>query len=411
MTNEQISRVDIVKSAIEAIVPDEYAISSGSGTSKPSRRKKKRQDEDQLVRVYPAPDHLHAISSRTPLNARRPAPRDYWYPENAGQSINGYLLLLADTRMESNNPEFKKENIIKSYDFALTPVDETGIIKLQVPGPGSALSLVSLVSGQMYGVSKKASLNLIMLSPTTSSFLDGLKKVQESLRRKNALARTVVMTPIGFETPSIFNLQTPKDPRFADGINEAKALGLVRILIDEFQVVFVCAAGDIKANSDGTSVKEPYQWPATWASKPDSPPIIVVGGVDQTTGLVAKPDSSISPLTGSVSGPSVTLYAPYFAFADSGQDFPPRTGGTGPSTAMATGLAMDFLSRQEIRLQLELSKNEARISDTSTALKIRRLMMDKSCPRISGGPSVIWNGIDSGLQREFRLNDLGSPGI
>lgn len=407
MTKEQIGRVlEIATASIKTIVFDDPVTSDGlSRNSIPGRRKKNRRDE--LMQVTRAPDHLHMISTKYRLDWRGPVNTDYWYLKNAGQSINGYMLLLADVHMQSNNEEFTTENIIKSYDFALVPEEGPVRTNVQLPDPGSALSLVSLVGGQTYGVIKKASLNLIMLSPRTSSFLDGLKKIRNALRNQprimnQVLTRTVIMTSIGFESRRI-----TQDP---DLENENKAQTLVQELIYRFQVVFLCAAGDIKANIDGTLVKEPYEWPANWVSRSVPIPIIVVGGVDQASGLVAEPSPRFSglpkysELLGSVSGDSVTVYAPYYAYADFGEESPRRTGGTACSTAMTMGLAMGLLSQPDVRKDEALNENVEQTSETSTAVKIRDAIVRLAFPRVTGGPKVIWNGAD-GPQTRFDMTN------
>lgn len=418
MTKEQIGKaLGMATASIKTIVTDDPVISDGlSGTSMPSRRKKNRRQN--LIRVNPAPDHLHFISTAVALDTKRRVMQDYWYLENAGQSINGYMLLLADLRMKSNNPEFMTENIIRSYSRALAPVEETD--EYDYEPPGSALSLVSLVGGAKFGVIKKASLSLITVNPRTSSFLDGLKILFRLLRDQlnnnvEVRSRTVVMTPIGFNSLPGLGVSDDmrpdaNDPMLADRINELEAQRLVQELIDQFEVVFVCAAGEIKAGAGSTLGKEPYQWPANWASKPSTPPIITVGGVDQATGLVAEPNPrfsqlpSYSDLPGSLSGDSVTVYAPYFAYADFGESSPRRTGGTACSAAMAMGVIMGYLSQQTIRGTERLDLNEKRIATIPTAVKIRTLLVKLAYPRVAGGPKVIWNGLGGNRESQLSLN-------
>lgn len=393
MTEEQVGKVlESAKGAIKAIVSDDHITSDGiSRLPMPGRRKKNRRNGDRLITVKQAPKQLHYISAPWAMEI------DYVYPENAGQSINGFMLVLADDRMTSTNREFTTENIIKAYIDALVPAGTLAGNDYTPPVPGSALSLVSLVGGERFGVIKKASLTLIRIAPTTSSFLDGLKKLKERL--ENPLpemypvrTQTVVMTPIGFQSI----------PLGTDRTNEEEALELVRNLIDQFQVVFLCAAGDIKVDLDGTRVTEPYQWPANWASRQDAPPIITVGGVDMGDGEIANQAPGYYRLPGSVSGQFVSMYAPYFVFANFGDGSTRSTGGTGCSTAMTMGLAMDFLSRPDVRNELNLNENEAGTAPTSTADKMRDYMWRKSYARVPNGPNIIWNGLG---------NRLGNTGL
>lgn len=340
--------------------------------------------------VKDAPEHLHIIS--VPWRKEY----DYIYLENAGQSIDGYMLLLSDHRIQSNNPEFTTEHIIKSYIHALAPGEA-----YKYQPPGTALSLVSLVGGQKYGVIKKASLTLVMLAPTTSSFLDGLKIVRRRLRNQNnqGLARTVVMTPVGFTSQPVFGVQDQTDPLADDPMaaaraNEREALQVVKDLIDQLQVVFVCAAGDVKTDFDGSQVTEPHQWPANWISREDAPAIISVGGFDHVGAQVASAQPGTG-LTGSVSGDAVTVFAPYFVATDNGGRYPYNTGGTAYSAALTMGVAMDFLSRPTVREDLGLSENEHQTTLRSTSLKMRDYIVQVAFPRGPGatGPRVIWNGL------------------
>ena len=392
MTEEQTrTALERAEGSIKAIVNDDPMISDGlSGPSEPDKKKRKRANRQ--ITIKQAPSHLHAISVPWRIE------NDYVYLENAGESIEGYMLVLADTSMISADREFTTGNIIKGYLAALAPVGYKTSPDYEPPVPGSALSLVSVVGGERYGVIKKASLTLITMVPTTSSFLDGLqilrRLLQIQLSKNNPVrARTVVMTPIGFRSLPVLDVTGLNNP--TDRTNEDAAFSLVTDLINRFQVVFFCAAGEVKIDLDGTRVKEPYQWPATWAGRPDSPAIITVGGVDQGDGQVADKEPGYFKLTGSVSGDRVQLYAPYFVYASFGDVRPsPRpTGGTAYSLALAAGLGMDFLSRPDVRHELNLIENEQGTAQMSTAEKLRDYMERKSFARKPGGPNVIWNGL------------------
>ncbi|MCJ1426473.1 hypothetical protein MMC29_004376 [Sticta canariensis] len=390
MTKVQIGQVlESAKALIKSIVADDHVISDGiSSTLTPASRRKNRRDRQ--IAIKNGPEHLHAIS--VPWRKEY----DYVYLENAGQSIDGYMLLLSDQRIQSLKPEFTTEHIIKSYIHALAPEEV-----YDYQPPGNALSLVSLVSGQKYGACKKASLTLVMMAPTTSSFLDGLKIVRRRLRNQNGrgLARTVVMTPVGFKNQPVFGVQDQTDPladdpMAADRANEREALQVVKDLIDEFQVVFICAAGDVKVDLDGSQVTEPHQWPANWVSRDDGPAIISVGGYDHVGGQVATAQPGFG-LAGSVGGDAVTVFAPYFVTADNGVQDPVRTGGTACSAALTMGLAMDFLSRPNVRAELGLSENEQQTTIRSTSLKMREYIVETAFPRSTAetAPRVIWNGL------------------
>lgn len=207
------------------------------------------------------------------------------------------------------------------------------------------------------------------------------------------------MTPIGFRSLPSFGVQDPTnpladDPNAADRANEREALQVVKDLTDQLEVVFICAAGDVKTDLDGSQVTEPHQWPANWVSRPDAPAIISVGGYDHISGQVANSQPGTG-LTGSVSGESVSVFAPYFVTADNGGPGPYLTGGTACSAALVAGLAMDFLSRPAVRAELALGENEQQTTLRSTALKIRDHIYSLAFPRGAGasGPRVIWNGL------------------
>lgn len=383
MTEQQIGRVlEIAKDAIKAVVTDDHVISDGlSGSSKPGRRKKNRRDDRPIITVKQAPYHLHVISATGGVES------DYVYFENAGESIEGYMLLLADERMESTHREFTTENIIKARVTALVPVGYRSDPEYSPTIPGSALSLVSVVGGERYGVIKKASLTLITMAPMTSSFLSGLMTLtsilQGRLRSNTPMrARTVVMTSVGFKN-------------LAERLNEEAALTLITNLINRFQVVFICAAGDIKVDLDGTRVTEPYQWPANWAARENAPSIITVGGVDLGDGRAADAEPRYFPLPGSVSGDLVELYAPYYVEAIFG-DYALSIGGAAYSAGLAMGLAMDYLSRPEVREEQNLIENEQGMGLIPTAVKLRDYMIRMSFARVPGGPNVIWNGLGGG---------------
>lgn len=179
------------------------------------------------------------------------------------------------------------------------------------------------------------------------------------------------------------NSQDMRDVSSRRGYNENKAAALVKRLIEEFQVVFVAATGDIDSLDD--VIGSINTWPASLAQDPQIP-ILVVGAINMRDNTVYKYSVSSSVVTIHALGDGTCMHGLSERIYH----------GTSVAAAITVGLALDLLSRDYIRQHLRLDKNIMQtVAPISVSAKIRNYMMKKSWTRDGGpGAGAVWNGLD-----------------
>lgn len=205
--------------------------------------------------------------------------------------------------------------------------------------------MFSLATGSRYGVARHANYKVVGVMLRTSSFISGLQVILDDLSSRLSLSLpamvpiapvsirgyTVVGTGLTIDTGNM-NLQDMRDV-LGRGYNEEKAAVLVKRLIEEFQVVFVAATGDMNILDEVSGSAN--TWPASLAQDPQIP-ILVVGAVSIRDNAVYEY---------SVSSPVVTIHAPGDGTCMHARLSELLYHGTSVAAAITVGLPLDLLSR------------------------------------------------------------------
>lgn len=362
LTPPQIQQLRAENIGIEDIVPDEEMKFDVARAPLIHRR-----DSPFVLVEENMPEHLAYIST-PPFYDNHD--KLYARIERSGAGITTYWI---DAQLSYTNSEVGARHgrlMAEDYESRKTLSDED-----------HGGCMLSLIAGQYNGVAgTETSLNIVLVNLRTSSFFSGLQAIITQL--EGNIKRGVVVqgwTVVGTALTS---------PESIRGIlNQRKGTGLVKKLINVYQVVFVVAAGDISTSPKG-------QWPASIAKDPTIP-IIVAGAVNMNTHLVA----SYSP-----SGPLVSLYAPGKGICSLGPDTAVADG-VSTATAIITGLVVEMLSRSKVRNWLYLDRpeeapyRERNLAKRLVAEKIRGYLKEKSYNRLGpaaervGGVESVWNGL------------------
>lgn len=238
---------------------------------------------------------------------------------------------------------------------------------------------LSIVGGSRYGVVKNADLVVVITGEDAASFISGLWRIIRDLDERQARSKrirgwTVVGTSISHKKGDVNN------------INEGEAKKLIERLINQYQVVFVAAAGN---QVDGQLQYGSLDgWPASYAADINFP-IIVVGAMALASGA------------GWGNMAHYSQVADYLKLTAPGNCFCERAGhnmitmeGTSTAAAMAAGAAADYLSRSYFRTYYNLELNEApelQPMADSVAAKVFQYLVKKAHARKKGGPLCIWN--------------------
>lgn len=238
---------------------------------------------------------------------------------------------------------------------------------------------LSIVGGSRYGAVKKADLVVVIVGEDSASFISGLWRIIKDLDERQARSErikgwTVVGTSINTATGD------------GNNVNERETKTLIERLINQYQVVFVAAAGN---HVDGQpQYGPPIGWPALYAADTNFP-IIVVGAMALASGA------------GWGNMAHYSLVADYIKLTAPGDCLCERDGesmvnieGTSSAAAMVAGAAADYLSRNYFRIYYELELNEGPellpMAD-SVAAKVFQYLVKKAYARNPGGPLCIWN--------------------
>lgn len=242
---------------------------------------------------------------------------------------------------------------------------------------------LSIAGGFRYGVTKQANLVMVITDEDAASFISGLLRVIRDLREREARSErvkgwTVVGTAVGCSvTGAVGN---------GGNVNEREAKELIKRLINQYQVVFVAAAGNQQDNQPKSGSLS--SWPAKFAADINFP-IITVGAMALASGAGWGNMAHYSQVAD-----FVKLTAPGDCECERGGQGMAHMEGTSGSAAMAAGAAADYLSRSYFRIEYDLELNEGPeplpISD-SVAAKVSQYLLKKAHARTAGGPLCIWN--------------------
>lgn len=241
---------------------------------------------------------------------------------------------------------------------------------------------LSIAGGSRYGVTKQANLVVVTTGEDAASFISGLWRVIRDLTEREARSErvkgwTVVGTAVGYYVDG---------PKGLGHSIEGEAKKLIERLINQYQVVFVAAAGN--QEGDQPSYGSLTTWPAVYAADINFP-IIIVGAMALASGAG----------WGNMADYSQT--ADYLKLTAPGDCYCERNGqsmvsmeGTSSATAMAAGAAADYLSRKYFRIEYDLELNEGpepQPMADSVAAKVFQYLVKKAYARTEGGPLCIWN--------------------
>ena len=376
LTPPQIQQLRAENIGIEDIVPDEeMKFDVARGAPLIQRR------ESPLVQVEEnMPKHLAYISTPPFYDNRN---NIYARIERSGAGITAYWI---DAQFSYANLEIDQRirNRLTAEDYRSkepsSDADHGGC-------------MLSLIAGHYYGVAgKMTSLKIVLVNRRISSFLSGLQAIIGNLEHQKKWG-------VEIKGRIVVGTALTKPESIRGILNQLKGTGLVKKLINVYQVVFVVAAGDI---STSTTSPSKGQWPASIAKDPTIP-IIVAGAVDMQTHLVAS--YSPSPSAGLLP-PDSLLYAPGKGTCSWGSDSAVAEG-ISTATAIITGLVIEMLSRSKVREYLYLDhpedapSRERNLAKRPVAAKIRSYLEEKSYNRldptaempIGGAVKSIWNGL------------------
>lgn len=380
---------------IAAIAPDEK-VEIGTDTSS---KMKKREDENvQSARVRLSKIRKREDPSGTRVRIQQSAQRHLAYISTSPLSNidndkyawvieggAGVTIYWIDTEFYIYNIDMTPYNLQREYPNQLSA--ENALNLWAWPQADHGGCMLSIIGSKEQGIVRSPDLRLkiVKVDPKTSSFLSGLQKIIQDLEDRIAHGKTIARwTIIG--TALTIPFSVPGIP------NQSKATTLIKRLID-FDVVIVVSAGTTKA----TNILTESSWPASIAKNP-AIPILVVGSIDMDTHSVS---------AGSPQDAFVSLHAPDTAYCTKGASQKVFQKGTDVAAAIVTGLAADFLSREEFRMDTYLDRpdqippSEKHLIGLSTSAKLRDYMIslsyDRLDPRRQGrlwGVNVVWNGVN-----------------
>lgn len=250
--------------------------------------------------------------------------------------------------------------------------------------PHSGTCLASKTLGKYHGVAKRADLTMVKMRSSAASFMSAISQVIRSLRTKGQTKGRVVLNFTGGFVPK------GKSDNFAIACRS-----IIKILVDELQVVVVTSAG---GHRRGEAYADITTMPALLSLEHN---IITVGAV------LASNEPLGDLINGqrfpwSRGGPALTVSAPGNGRCMSpfGGEVDISTGGDVISTAIVAGLVAYVLSLPDLgdSLRAEANMPEA-------VIRWLRLM---SYRRFQAQESV-WNGLDSERDAGEFENWLGIP--
>ena len=276
----------------------------------------------------------------------------YLFPAGAGTTV--YLI---DSGVEVLHGDLQHVNIPK-WIFAL---DSDPTYSDDPASHGTCVA--SLITGNLFGVSKAMDLIPVKIAPFRYSFLDAVGKVVEDVKAK-------VKAGIEVRGRTVVNISSGFPPR----ANDASRRDLVNNLNEltrKYEVVVVVAAG----NDKGRTVA---LWPAGLAPSVN---IITVGPVKVTDG----PDNGQICDDWAVRDPSVTVNAPGEGMCATVNNGVKRDGGTSLAAGRLSGLAGYLLSIDD---GARMRRGQTNIP---TAMKNR---LQKLSFSRSGQDLAVSNGLD-----------------
>ena len=344
----------------------------------PAEKKGHYDKRDTVIKQQDLEDvpRLRFISSINNYNAK-----SYAYFSPAGAGITVYVV---DTGLNDFNHEFASVKI-KLWLIALG-ADPT------LSDPSSSRPkfhgscMASLVTGRLYGVSKKVDLIVVKITSYVGSLIDGLSKIVQYVKEQARTGKRVA----GY---SVVNISWG----LRDFQNFESSLKLmekyIKELSEKYQVVVVVASGqDFKSQEQYPDIS---MWPAKFSLTTD---IITVGAVKVTDG-----EDNGQRHEWSAGGDALTISAPGEASCASGEpgDAVAWFRGTSVAAATLTGLVAYFLS-------LPIGDRMRGSPGTNVPAAMKQYVLGLSFPRF-GTSKAISNGLDGDSDKMEWTRWFGSP--
>ena len=244
--------------------------------------------------------------------------RSYVYLPPAGAGSTVYLI---DGGVNVLHGEFKDVNI-PQWIFALHS-DHT----YSEGPPSHGTCMASLITGNLYGVSKKVELIPVKVAWLKASFLDAVAKVVQDVKEKAEAGIEVRgRTVVNISNEFIPLANDPSREELVDNLNE---------LTQIYEVVVVASAG----NNFAKIMPPPKIWPAGLAPSVN---IITVGSVQVTDG----PDNG-KRSDWAIRDPLITVNAPGEGSCARGPAGVVRSRGTSNAAARVSGLVAYLFSTKD----------------------------------------------------------------
>ena len=233
--------------------------------------------------------------------------------------------------------------------------------------------MVSMIGSKKNGAAKglhrsrSRRLTFVKIYDQISSFLAGIAEVHRILHsdKYTTSGYNVVIMPVGIYMKNV-------GKELIAGVSLSRIQDMITRMINNWQVVFVVAAGSEKytETSGGTKAVETY--PALWATQL---PIIVVGAVDISTG---------ENMPWSYDGPEIKVRGPAQGYC-----LNEKPVGTSVASAYVGGLVAYFLSLPDVGAYLRGQGNVPR----AMIEYLRGLSYSRSPSNMQA--LAVWNGLDS----------------
>ncbi|TIC89940.1 Subtilisin-like protease 3 [Colletotrichum higginsianum] len=275
----------------------------------------------------------------------------FGYASEAGKGVTIYAI---DTGANIQHPEWTGMTGDKSFIYAPGAVQE----ETDFASHGSCVASKS--AGPAYGTAKDANMVMVKLPDdlSLSAVFAALVEVSNDVYEKGIEGKAVIVMALGHTIPDL-------------QMSTETAYRLLIIAIMAEDIVIVTASGN-EATDEFDDLSD---YPALFGDTTD---IIVVGGVTN--------DGSRAFFSQGT-GDQLTTSAPAFiSCASGGSSGSKRAYGTSFAAPTVAGVVAVWLSQAEHHARLQVPGE--------VAAKAKAMVKSFSYPRVTGGPPVIWNGID-----------------
>ena len=346
LTLDQSERLRKTK-GVKGVAPD------GIVTNVSSRKRQKQKQNQDISVNNNRPEKRNRIKKRDGITSRLNKEKDlaflstakhwilrpiYYYFRKAGR---GTMIYSLNFGVEENHPEFTANSNIQNWLYGRDAIVYRSDDDIHASGTCN----LSKSIGSTLGVSNLAWATVVKVARSISSYLSGFQVVINDLDQKppeTVQGWTVFETSLGWELddPDIEN----------DELNQDFLKRMLSILSNEYKMVVVVPAG----NYDGINLgQDRYQdisrIPALYSTE-ETLSVITVGAVDQGTG---------HPFIWSNGGTALTISAPGTGTCAGRDNNKIDNEGTNNASSIIAGLALYFLSLEDMGPQIRGEVNMA----------------------------------------------------